>query len=120
MKRIFFFPPFFSSRTAHDLSVTRPCFLFMRCRTLVRTSHPSGSRHWSDPGKGIFSRPWQVNLPQKTVGTTPPPTVADLQILWLPFGSNPFMARGVGVPADHNPCELYLRDGTAANQAMWF
>ena len=120
MKRIFFFPPFFSSRTARDLSVTRPCFLFMRCRTLVRTSHPSGSRHWSDPGKGIFSRPWQVHLPQKTVGTTPPPMVADLQILWLPFGSNPFMARGVGVPADHNPCELYLRDGTAANQAMWF
>jgi len=66
------------------------------------------------------SRPWQVNLPQKTVGTTPPPTVADSQILWLPFGSNPFMAHGVGVPADHNPCELCLRDGTAANQTLWF
>ena len=34
--------------------------------------------------------------------------------------SNPLMAHGVGVPADHNPCELYLRDGTAANQTMWF
>jgi hypothetical protein len=88
----------------------------MRCRTLVRTSHPSGSRHWSDPGKGMISRPWQVHLPQKTVGTTPPPTVADSQILWLPLGSNPFVAHGVGVPADHNPCELYLRDGTTANQ----
>jgi len=29
------------------------------------------------------SRPWQVHLPQKTVGTTPCPTVADAQILWL-------------------------------------
>jgi hypothetical protein len=41
-----------------------------------------------DQGIGSFlkknsSRPWQVNLPQKTVGTTPPPTVADSQILWL-------------------------------------
>lgn len=35
-----------------------------------------------------------------------------------PFGSNPCMARGVGVPADHTPCELYVRDGTAANQIL--
>jgi hypothetical protein len=74
---------FSSTRWLPDLSVTRPCFLSMRCRTLVRTSHPSGSRPWSDPGKGIISRPWQVQLPQKTVGTTPCPTVADTQIRWL-------------------------------------
>jgi len=73
----------FSSRTVRDLSVTRPCFLFMRCRTLVRTSHPSGSRHIGRFLKENSSRPWQVCLPQKTVRTTPPPTVADSQILWL-------------------------------------
>src|SRR6266498_2499893 len=63
--------------------VTRPCFLFMQCRTLVRTSHPSGSRHIGRFLKENSSRPWQVCLPQKTVGTTSPPTVADSQILWL-------------------------------------
>jgi len=30
------------------------------------------------------------------------------------------MVHGVGVPADHNPRELCLRDGTAANQTLWF
>src|SRR6059036_957262 len=73
----------FPSRTVGDLSVTRPCFLFMRCRTLLRTSHPSGSRHIGRFLKENSSRPWQVCLPQKTVGTTSPPTVADSQILWL-------------------------------------
>ena len=76
-REINFFISFSSTRWLRDLSVTRPCFLCSRCRTLVRTSHPSGSRHWSDPCKGIISRPWQVNLPQKTVGTTPCPTVTD-------------------------------------------
>jgi hypothetical protein len=36
------------------------------------------------------------------------------QILWLSLlskESNPFLAHDVGVPADHNPGELYLRDG---------
>jgi len=75
---------------------------------------------WEISKREILPTPWQVNLPQKTVGTTPPPTVADSQILWLPFGSNPFLAHGVGVPANHNPCKLCLRDGTAANQASWF
>jgi hypothetical protein len=53
-----------------------------------------GVGRWSAPvthqdqGMGRFlkensSRPWQVHLPQKTVGTTPSPTVADSQILWL-------------------------------------
>src|SRR5437870_11636310 len=51
-----FFFSLFSSRTVRDLSVTRPCFLFMRCRTLVRTSHPSGSRHWKI-SKGEFFPP---------------------------------------------------------------
>src|SRR6266498_2227270 len=51
-----FFFSLFSSRTVGDLSVTRPCFLFMRCRTLVRTSHPSGSRHWKI-SKGEFFPP---------------------------------------------------------------
>jgi len=104
----FLLSPFFSSRTVRDLSVTRPCFLFMRCRTLVRTSHPSGSRHWKISKREFFPPLASLLAPE------------NLQILWLPFGSNPFMARGVGVPADHNPCELYLRDGTAANQTLWF
>jgi hypothetical protein len=51
-----FFFSLFPSRTVGDLSVTRPCFLFMRCRTLVRTSHPSGSRHWKI-SKGEFFPP---------------------------------------------------------------
>jgi len=68
-------------------------------------------------------------LPGRQVGTTPCPTVADSQILWLSlsgfqplYGSRrlPVLGRQVGVPADHNPCELYLRDGTAANQTLWF
>jgi len=50
----FLLSPFFSSRTVRDLSVTRPCFLFMRCRTLVRTSHPSGSRHWKISKREFF------------------------------------------------------------------
>ena len=41
-----------------------------------------------DQGTGRFLkensfRPRPVNLPQKTAGTTQPPTVADSQILWL-------------------------------------
>ena len=82
VKRIFFFA-FFSSRTVRDLSVTRPCFLFIRCRTLVApvTYQVQGIGRFL---KEISSHPWQVNLPRKTdVGTTPPPTVADSQILWL-------------------------------------
>jgi len=55
-----------------------------------------------------FLPPLASYLPQKTVGTTPPPTGTDAQILWLPCGSNPLVADGVGVPADHNPCELYF------------
>src|SRR3990172_10379531 len=85
-----FFPPFSPSRTGRDLSVTRPCFLFIRClpvpgRQVGRWSAPVTHQ---DQGTGSFlkensSRPWQVNLPQKTVGTTPCPTVADSQILWF-------------------------------------
>ena len=56
---------------------------------LVRTSHPSGSRLWSDPNKEILSRPWQINLPQKTVGTTPRPRIGDSQIVWLSLLGRP-------------------------------
>ena len=48
-------------------------------------------------------------VPGRQVGTMPCPTVADAQILWLHFGSNPLVADGVGVPADHNSCELYFQ-----------
>jgi len=42
--------------------------------------------------------------------------------LALPFGGQPHVAHGVGVPSDQITIELSmsLRDGTAANQISWF
>ena len=68
--------PFFNS-VIRDLRERAPVFNLSVSHQLVRTSHPSGSRLWSDPNKEILSRPWQVNLPQKTVGTTPRPRFED-------------------------------------------
>ena len=59
----------------------------------------------------ILSRPWQAEWPQKTVGTTPCPKVAEAQIQWLSFGSNPVVAHDVGVPADHNPPRVDYLEG---------
>ena len=132
-REINFFISFSSTRWLRDLSVTRPCFLFIRCRIAGPHQSPpeadqpmaepsSGSRPWSDPYAGILSRPWQVHLPPEICryhaasngsGFTDPMALSACK------ESNPLMAHGVGVPADHNPGELYLRDGTAANQTLW-
>ncbi len=42
--------------------------------------------------------------------------------LALPFGGQPHVAHGVGVPSDQITTELSmsLRDETAANQILWF
>src|SRR3989304_1872198 len=77
-----FFPPSFLLAQAVIFRLRAPVFFSF------------GVGRWSAPvphqDQGIrrflkenSSRPWQVNLPQKTVGTTPCPTVADSQILWL-------------------------------------
>src|SRR3989304_7536198 len=95
-----FFPSFSPSRTDRDLLLRAPVFVsFGVGRWSAPVTH-------QDQGMGSFlkeisPRPWQVNLPQKTVGTTPCPTVANSQILWLslsggqpPYGSP--RPRGVG------------------------
>src|SRR3990167_6618871 len=120
VKRIFFFP-LFSSRTVRDLSVTRPCFLFIRCRTLVRTSHPSGSRHWKI-SKGEFFPPLarllapencRYHAASNASGFTNP--------VALPLGSpTPLWLTAWAYQPITTPCELSLRDGTAANQILWF
>jgi hypothetical protein len=70
---------------------------------------PIRIKAWEEISIENSFRPWQAYLPQKTVGTTPSPTGTDAQIRWLPCGSNPLVADGVGVPADHNSRELYLK-----------
>ena len=69
VKRIFFFP-LVPSRTVRDLSVTRPCFLFMRCRTLVRTSNPSGSKPWEISKKRTLPPLASSLAPEKLSGRT--------------------------------------------------
>lgn len=77
-----------------------PVFVSADVRPLVRTSHPSGSRPWTNTYMHIRSAPG-TSVSQNTVGTMPPPAGGDSQIPWLPGGSNPSMARGIGVPIDH-------------------
>jgi hypothetical protein len=143
VKKNFLLPPFFSSRTVRDRSVTRPCFLFIRClpvpgRQDGRWSAPVTHQDQgngailvkeSSPAPGKFTCPRKLPACARQTGRyhalssgsgcTDP--VAPFRVQPL-YGSRrlPVLGRQVGVPADHNPCELYLRDGTAANQTLWF
>jgi hypothetical protein len=79
---------------------THPCFRSLWCRPAawVRTSHPSGSRPWEGLSSGrVFPRPWQRDCPRKP---SVPCRVQEgrSQILGLPYGSNPWVAPGMGVP----------------------
>jgi hypothetical protein len=62
-------------------------------------------------------RPRKLSVPRRVQGfrtfTNP---------LALPFGGQPLMAHGVGVPCDQITPELSmsLRDETVANQILWF
>ena len=89
-----------------------------RLHVALRTSHPSGSRLWSDPNKEILSRPWQVSLPQKTVGTTPRPRLGIHKSCGSPCsGANPQLAHGVGVPSDQITTELSIFKGRDSGQS---
>jgi hypothetical protein len=88
---------------------------------LVRTSHPSGSRLWSDPFKDLISCPWHFCAPEncryhavsKVIGFTDPlahPVRGPTQ-LWLTAWAYHLIKS--------SPSCLVFRDGTAANQASW-
>ena len=71
--------------------------LWCRPAAWVRTSHPSGSRSWEGlPSGRPFPRPWQRCCPRKP---SVPYRVQKRQLNFLlPYGSNPWVAHGMGVP----------------------
>ena len=119
-REINFFISFSSSRWHRDLSVTRPCFRFIRCRIVGPHQSPIRIKALVDISKESSSRPWQAYLPQKTVGTTPPPTVADHKSTGSLSGPTPLWLTAWAYQPITTPRRVvYLRDGTAANQVLW-
>jgi hypothetical protein len=98
-----------------------PLFSMFGVGSLVRTSHPSGSRQWSDPVLQEFiSGPWQSHCPRKL---SVPRRVQGLgsQILWLSlFGVQPFCGSRRGRPSNHSTSKLSmsLRDGDSGQSNL--
>ena len=115
----FFFLPLLINSSTFDRLSHAPLFSIGRCRTLVRTSHPSGSRPWENSQKENFIPPLASYLPQKTVGTTPCPRLFGSQILWLiPCGrpTQMWLTAWAYHLIKSLPSCLVFWDGTAANQ----
>ena len=118
----FLFLPLMYQLVSFDLLGYAPLFSIGRCRILVRTSHPSGSRPWENSNKRIISRPWQLLAPEncryhavsKVIGS---------QILWLTLFGRPtqvWLTAWAYHLIKSSPSCLVFRDGTAANQISWF
>ena len=99
--------PSYLNSSGFDRVSYAPLFSIGRCRFLVRTSHPSGSRHRRILKKDFFPAPGNNSCPRKL---SVPRRVQGYRItdpLAHPFRvSNPIVAHGVGVPSDQIISEL--------------
>ena len=99
--------PSYLNSSGFDRVSYAPLFSIGRCRILVRTSHPSGSRHRRILKKDFFPAPGNNSCPRKL---SVPRRVQGYRIHRSPGSpfraSNPIVAHGVGVPSDQIIFEL--------------
>src|SRR4029434_8590368 len=96
-----------------------PLFSFHAVSDAGPYSHPSGSRPWEISKRELFP-PLAIKLAPENCRYHAASKVIGSQIQWLSFsGVQPHGASRRGRTSESQPCELCLRDGTAANQTLW-